>query len=113
MPRRHSQPLGAAGPDSAAWALMTFTARIGRFFMLLGIVLLAIFFASDLADAPRFNLFFWGLFSLVSGILIQRRGRTPAPPSERFRFIRSLRTRGKEKGDEKQDAGANLPPEGS
>jgi hypothetical protein len=83
---------------------MTFTSRIGRFFVLLGAVLLAIFFASDLADAPRFNLFFWGFFSLVSGILIWRRGRTPAPPSERFRIIRSLRERGKEKeGGNKED----------
>ena len=86
---------------------MTFTARMGRFFMLLGAVLLAIFFASDLADAPRFNLFFWGFLSLVAGVLMWRSGRTPAPPSERFRFIRSLRTRGKDKESQNQDTEAN------
>ncbi len=92
--------------------VMTFTGRIGRFFMLFGAVLLAIFFASDLADAPRYNLFFWGFFILVSGILMWRRGRTPAPPSERFRFIRSLRNREKDKEDEKKEGGADEAPGG-
>ncbi len=79
--------------------------------MLFGAVLLSIFFASDLADTPRFNLFFWGFFILVSGILIWRRGRTPAPPSGRFRFIRSLRERGNEKEGEKKEGGAEQNPE--
>jgi hypothetical protein len=91
---------------------MTFTGRIGRFLMLSGAVLLAIFFASDLADTPRYNVFFWGFITLVTGILMWRRGRTPPPPSERFRFIRSLRNRGKGKDGEKTEAGADQAPDG-
>lgn len=76
---------------------MTFTGRIGRYFVLLGAVLLLIFFASDLAKNPHFNLFFWGFIFLVSGILLMRRGRLPPESSNRFRLIRSLRSRGKQR----------------
>ena len=64
--------------------------RIGTFFLFVGLVLLALFFASDLANAPRFNLFFLGLTAVVAGILLRRRGRTPPEPSGRFRLVRGI-----------------------
>ena len=76
---------------------MTLTGRVGRFFVLLGALLLFLFFASDLAETPYFNLFFWGFLSLIFGTLLWRRGRVPPEPSNRFRFIRSLRNRDKDK----------------
>ncbi len=82
---------------------MTLTGRVGRFFALLGALLLALFFASDMADTPRFNLFFWGFLCMVFGILMWRRGRVPPEPSDRFRFIRALRNRNKEKGGDNSE----------
>ena len=84
---------------------MTLTGRVGRFFVLLGALLLAIFFASDLADTPRFNIFFWGFICSISGVLLWRKGRVPPEPSNRFRYLRSLRNRGKEKGDDNSEGG--------
>ncbi len=82
---------------------MTLTARIGRFFLFAGFVLLVLFFASDLANAPRFNLFFIGLAGIVVGILMLRRGRIPQEPSGRFRILHSLRSgKNKKKKDKPQ-----------
>lgn len=98
----------AGKPDHPHNTVMTLTGRVGRFFVLFGGLLLLLFFASDLADSPRFNLFFLGLLSVVIGILLIRRGRTPPEPSGRFRLLRSMRQRGKkEKGQGKTAAGSS------
>jgi hypothetical protein len=76
---------------------MTLTGRVGRFFFLFGGLLLLIFFASDLAESPRFNLFFFGLLSVVVGLIMIRRGRIPPEPSGRFRMLRTWRQRGKKR----------------
>jgi hypothetical protein len=86
---------------------MSLTGRVGRFFVLLGALLLAVFFASDLANAPRFNIFFWGFLSAIFGVLLWRRGRTPAEPSGRFRLIRTWRDREKDKGDGDKSEGGD------
>jgi hypothetical protein len=77
---------------------MTLPGRIGRFFALLGVVLLLIFVASDLAGTPRFNIFFWGFTITVIGIVLMRRGRVPSEPSGRFRLLRTLRSGRKKPG---------------
>ncbi len=80
--------------------------RIGTFFFFVGLVLLALFFASDLANDPRFNLFFLGLTAVVIGILLIRRGRKPPEPSSRFRLVRGVFSRRDRKEEDRsgQDA---------
>lgn len=84
---------------------MTLTGRVGRFFLFFGLFLLVIFFASDLADAPRFNLFFLGLAGVVIGILMIRQGREPTEASGRFRLLRRLFGGGKKKKRQEEGEG--------
>jgi hypothetical protein len=67
--------------------------RVGLFFAVLGGFLLALFVASDLAEQPNFNLFFFGLAGLAIGLVLANRSRPDKVESERFRWIRSLRDR--------------------
>ncbi len=70
---------------------MNLSGKVGRFIALFGLFLLLLFFASDLADTPRFNLFFIGFLALLFGIFLMRRGRVPSQPSGRFRTLRAMR----------------------
>lgn len=86
---------------------MTLTGKVGRFFVIFGVVLVVIFFISDLADDPQFNLFFASLVILFLGIIMMRRGRLPAESSGRFRLVQSMRNRGRRK-----KTGGGSPPGG-
>jgi hypothetical protein len=68
--------------------LMTF--RIGIFFLLLGLISLFVFFASDFSQQPIYWLFFVSLGLIFLGIMFARKGYTAPPPSDRFRTIRKL-----------------------
>jgi hypothetical protein len=64
--------------------------RVGHFFIILGGFLLVLFVASDLAEQPNFNVFFFGLAGLVVGIILVNQNRSGTAETERFRWIRSL-----------------------
>ncbi|MBN1305922.1 MAG: hypothetical protein JXA13_15915 [Anaerolineales bacterium] len=74
--------------------------RIGTFFTLLGVMLVFLFTASDMAKTPNFDLLFIGLIILVFGLTLRRRYRIKPEPSNRFSGIRRLLNRSTEENDE-------------
>jgi hypothetical protein len=64
--------------------------RIGTFFILLGIFLIALFLLSDMADAPTCNFFVYGSGLFIIGVIMWFRNPLPAgPPAGRFRLLKS------------------------
>lgn len=76
------------------------THRIGSFLMFLGVLLIALFILSDIADAPSCNLLVLGAVALVGGVLLWF--RDPPQPEQRSDRFRLLRYSGKKKPDEKK-----------
>ena len=62
--------------------------RIGIFFFFVGLIPLAVFFATDQSKKPQVGFFFLGLFLVGLGIYLIRRDWQPAPPANRFRLFR-------------------------
>ncbi len=60
----------------------------GEFFLVVGLILLSVFFATDLADIPAFGYFCFGSLLLIWGIYLIWRSYVPPPPSPRFRLLR-------------------------
>ena len=81
-----------------------FVARVGTFFVLVGIAMMVFFMLSDAADAPRLGYFCGGTVLLSLGILFQSRWKRPAgPPSGRFSVLQKLKRKPKEaKKEEKK-----------
>lgn len=71
--------------------------RIGNFFILIGTILLVIFFFSDYSRSPVYNLLCIGLPLVVLGIALRRKGYQPPPPSDRFRLVRRYYQKSAEK----------------
>ncbi len=80
-------------PDPTTYDRNELIARIGTFFLLIGIVLFLLFIASD-ADPhtpmPDFNLMCAALMLAVVGFIF-RRAAPPTPKAERFRYLRKVR----------------------
>jgi uncharacterized membrane protein len=74
---------------------------IGRFFLFIGIVMMMVYFATDLSESPVFTLFFSGLGLIILGIALIRKQHSPPTHSERFRLIRKL-VRKEKKEEEKR-----------
>jgi hypothetical protein len=74
-----------------------FFVRLGRFVVVVGVGLLFLFVLSEVAQTPRFDLFFIGLLMFIGGIMIIRRyrGDGGGGESQRFRFVRRLFSRDK------------------
>jgi hypothetical protein len=64
--------------------------RVGYFFSIIGGFLLILFVASDIAEEPNFNIFFFGLAGLVIGLIMANHNRPQKENSARFRWIRSM-----------------------
>ena len=65
--------------------------RVGTFFILLGITLIALFILSDMAKSPTYGLLVFGFVSLGLGIFMWF--RDPPPPKEptgRFRILKTM-----------------------
>jgi hypothetical protein len=74
-----------------------FVARVGTFFVLVGIGLMIFFMLSDAADTPRLSYFCWGTILLSLGLIFQSRfKRPPRPPSGRFSVLQRLKRKPKE-----------------
>jgi len=76
--------------------------RVGQFFLFVGIILLVIFFSIDPGAPPLFSFFFWGIGLIGLGWYLVRRDWKEPPPSERFRILRKLRGRSKNKNNKEQ-----------
>ena len=68
----------------------SFISRIGTFFLLLGVLVLVIFIASDVGQETYFGFFFIAAILFVVGIIFKRMSAEPPPPSKRFEGIRKI-----------------------
>ena len=71
--------------------------RVGQFFLFLGIFLLAIFFSTDPGVDPVIGFFLSGAGLVLFGLYLIRRAWKPPTTSNRFRLLRRLRRRDKDK----------------
>lgn len=77
---------------------MSFVFRIGTFFVLLGVALVALFVLSDLAQQPDFRLLILGGLGILLGFLLRWSSPPPERPlSSRFRLFRKKREEKSEK----------------
>ncbi len=75
-------------------------ARIGTFFLLVGIGLLVFFFLSEAAKKVAFDYFCWGLVLLIIGFVFRGQFKKATPASGRFSLVKSLMPKSK-----KEDSG--------
>jgi hypothetical protein len=64
--------------------------RVGVFLIIIGLILLVVFFTIDQSERALPGLFFSGLFSLLLGVGMVWHYREPPMPSERFRSVRKV-----------------------
>jgi hypothetical protein len=76
-------------------------ARIGQFFLLIGVLCLALFFASDQGQALRVEFFVVGALLTGLGGYLYVRFRQAPPQADRFRFIRKSRQKAAERKAQK------------
>lgn len=67
-----------------------FIARIGTFFLLIGIGLLVFFLLSEAAKKVTFDYFCWGLILLILGLIFRGQFKKPVTPSGRFSIVKKL-----------------------
>ncbi|HEX2993239.1 MAG TPA: hypothetical protein VHP14_00350 [Anaerolineales bacterium] len=70
-------------------------ARIGTFFLLLGIGLLVFFFLSEAAKQVTFDYFCWGLLLVVLGVIFRGQFKRAVTPSGRFSIVQKLMPKAK------------------
>ena len=75
--------------------------RLGRFFIIIGIVFLALFFISDYIEQVEGWYLLIGVGSLGLGIWLASRNRGKSEPPRRFRLVRRLM--GRDVPQEEQD----------
>ena len=87
-----------------------FVARIGTFFLLIGMGFAILFIASDMAASSGtgmrtdYNYLCIGVILLSLGFALRAQGRPPPEPSGRFRSIRNYREKRKQARIEKEKA---------
>ena len=72
--------------------------QVGQFLILVGIILLIVFVASDQIKTPEYLFFCSGIVICGLGGLVMWQGRNPPQPSERFRLFRKRGENDREKG---------------
>jgi len=75
--------------------MRTLKYRLGQFCLVIGLMLLVVFFLQGQNPTPLF--FFAGLGGAVLGLLLMRRTHAPSEPSERFRSVRKYLERPKKR----------------
>ena len=65
-------------------------ARIGTFFLLIGIMLLVFFVLSEVAQQTTFDYFCWGLILLILGFVFRGQFKKATPDSGRFSLVKRL-----------------------
>lgn len=89
---------------------MSVSGRIGCFLMLVGVLLVVLFLASDAAKAPEAGLLLVGVLGLGFGVVLWRSGVPKPEQSSRFAIVRRLRER-KEGGGAPAGAGKGSGPQ--
>ena len=77
-----------------------FLPRIGTFLILIGIGLLLVFIGSYLASTPHYGYLFSSLGLFALGYLLRRRAKPR--PSGRFRVVRGMYDKSKERREQKK-----------
>jgi len=67
--------------------------RLGTFFLLIGLVMLILFFGTDQSQNPQYILFFGGTPLTVLGVYLLWSDRKPTEPTTRFSGVRRLMSR--------------------
>ena len=67
--------------------------KLGKFLVLLSIILILLFLASDVGGQTDYSVFLGGFVTLVLAIIVLRKGREQREDKPRFRLIRGLRKR--------------------
>lgn len=70
--------------------------RIGTFFILIGVLVIFIFIASDMGEKTSFTYFFLGTILLSFGFILKRKTAAPPPPSNRFIWLRRMMQKNRE-----------------
>jgi hypothetical protein len=74
-----------------------FVARVGTFFVLVGIGLMTFFILSESAKHPTLSYFCWGTVLLTFGFIFRGQFKKPAgPASGRFSIFKRLKPKPKE-----------------
>jgi hypothetical protein len=81
-------------------------ARIGRFFLLIGFLVIFIFMATSQAGNPQYSYFCWGTSGIMLGIYFMWHGHKKTKPSGRFRLFRK-KDKNKKNNKESQEAPDN------
>jgi hypothetical protein len=76
--------------------------RIGTFFVILGIGLLAFFLLSEAARQVAFEYFCWSVFLLVVGFVFRGQFKRSATPSGRFSIVKRLIPKAKKEAQGKK-----------
>jgi hypothetical protein len=76
--------------------------RVGTFFILLGIGLLAFFLLSEAARQVAFEYFCWSVLLLVLGFLFRGQFKRSVTPSGRFSLVKRLMPKAKKQAQDKK-----------
>jgi hypothetical protein len=76
--------------------------RIGTFFIIVGIGLLAFFLLSEAARQVAFEYFCWSVLLLVIGFVFRGQFKRTVAPSGRFSLVRKLMPKSKKEAQEKK-----------
>jgi hypothetical protein len=76
--------------------------RIGTFFLLVGIGLIAFFVLSEAARQVTFDYFCWGIILLVLGFIFRSQYKRSVSPSGRFSLVRKLMPKAKKEAEKKK-----------
>ncbi len=71
--------------------MRTAMGKIGRLLIVIGLILLVIFFAVDQSKHPSYGYFCVGLLAVILGGIFLVRGHKPPEESMRFRTLRRWR----------------------
>ena len=77
-------------------------ARIGTFFLMIGIGLLVFFFLSEVAKQTTFEYFCWGLVLVILGFVFRGQLKKAAPVSGRFSLVKKLMPKPKQQDQGKK-----------
>ncbi len=75
---------------------------LGRFLLLIGLILLVVFFATDQSKNPSYGYFCIGIIATILGLLFVVRGHQPPAESMRFRTLRRWRDQMRQRKEDKK-----------
>ena len=77
--------------------------QIGQFFLVVGVIMVALFFVTGNGGHPQYLLFFGGALIVGAGISLMMRNRPPSPgESARFRRVRQARQKARDRRERKR-----------